>query len=97
MQVVAQHPLGLQSLWDARLQDGNSFDGEAAERLFTTWKIRTEGQTQRVIDYIWCVPGSTGCQSHMKNVFNKPKPICAQFTLLSGNRSFKAQLSSAGG
>ena len=62
MQVVAQHPLGLQSLWDARLQDGNPSDGEAAECLFTTWKIRTEGQTQRVIDYIWCVAALMKCR-----------------------------------
>ena len=55
MQVVAQHPLGLQSLWDARLHNGRSVGGEVEERLFTTWKIRTEGQTQRVIDYVWCV------------------------------------------
>ena len=55
MQVVARHPLGLRSLWDERIADGNSPEGETAEQLFTTWKIRTDGQAQRVIDYIWCV------------------------------------------
>ena len=55
VQVVAQHPLGLRSLWDERIADANPLGGEVEEQLFTTWKIRTDGQAQRVIDYIWCV------------------------------------------
>ncbi len=58
-QVVARHPLGLRSLWDERIADGDPSGGEAGEQLFTTWKIRTDGQAQRVIDYIWCVKSST--------------------------------------
>ena len=59
MQVVARHPLKLRSLWDERPADGRSPDGEADEQLFTTWKIRTDGQSQRVIDYIWYVIDTT--------------------------------------
>ena len=55
VQVVARHPLGLRSLWDERIADGLAPDGVTGEQLFTTWKIRTDGQSQRVIDYIWCV------------------------------------------
>ena len=54
MQVVARHALELRSLWDERIADRPSLDGKADEQLFTTWKIRTDGQSRRVIDYIWC-------------------------------------------
>lgn len=43
------HALGLRSLWDARLAE----PGEE-ESLLTTWKFRANGESQRVIDYIWC-------------------------------------------
>lgn len=47
MQLLARHPLGLKSLWDCPPTRDESL-------LFSTWKVRPEGEVQRVIDYIWC-------------------------------------------
>jgi hypothetical protein len=49
LQALRAHALGLRSVWDARLAQ----PGEE-EALLTTWKFRADGETQRVIDYIWC-------------------------------------------
>ena len=48
------HALGLRSLWDARLAE----PGEE-EALLTTWKFRANGESQRVIDYVWCALART--------------------------------------
>ncbi len=64
VQVVARHPLGLRSLWDERIADGNAPAEETEEQLFTTWKIRTDGQAQRVIDYIWYVTDTINPRTH---------------------------------
>lgn len=47
-QALRGHTLGLRSLWDARLEVP-----ALEEALLTTWKFRAEGESRRIIDYIW--------------------------------------------
>jgi endonuclease/exonuclease/phosphatase family metal-dependent hydrolase len=68
-QAVAQHPLGLTSLWDVPLAGplagppaaagaAAAPAAQAAGDEFTTWKIRSGSagavECKRTIDYIWC-------------------------------------------
>lgn len=50
LQELRHHPLGLRCLWDQQPKESNK------EQLVTTWKFRAEGESRRVIDFIWCVP-----------------------------------------
>ena len=68
-QVVARHPLGLRSLWDARIAEGDPPGDGTEEQLFTTWKIRPDGQARRVIDYIWCVQVPNSPHMHAPPTF----------------------------
>ena len=55
MQVVRDHQLGLQCIWDDASPVQNSSNGASSpeQEPFTTWKFRSEGVSKRTIDYIW--------------------------------------------
>lgn len=56
MQVVRDHQLGLQSTWDEASQNDAFSNGASSpeQEPFTTWKFRSDGQSKRAIDFIWC-------------------------------------------
>ena len=55
LQVVRDHPLGLQCIWDAQRPDSPSSNGASCpeEEPFTTWKFRSDGASKRTVDFIW--------------------------------------------
>ena len=56
LQVVRDHPLGLQCIWDAQRPDSAATNGGSCpegEPFFTTWKFRSDGASKRTIDFIW--------------------------------------------
>ncbi len=63
MQVVRDHQLGLQCIWDAESPRNNSCNGAACpeQEPFTTWKFRSDGASKRIIDFIWWALSCTQC------------------------------------
>ena len=59
MQVVRDHKLGLQCIWDdaSRVQNSSNGASSPEQEPFTTWKFRSEGVSKRTVDYIWWALG----------------------------------------
>lgn len=54
MQLIAEHPLHLKSCWDT--YPGISHEAvQDVQQPFSTWKFRSDGESKRIIDYIWYV------------------------------------------
>ena len=55
MQVVREHELGLQCIWDETGPAPPSSYGASCpeQEPFTTWKFRSDGVSKRTIDFIW--------------------------------------------
>ncbi len=56
LQVVRDHHLGLECIWDAHPPNSAASNGASCpeKEPFTTWKFRSDGASKRTIDFIWC-------------------------------------------
>ncbi|CAL5221334.1 g3509 [Coccomyxa viridis] len=54
-QVVRDHHLGLECIWDAHPPNSAASNGASCpeKEPFTTWKFRSDGASKRTIDFIW--------------------------------------------
>jgi len=55
MQLVARDPLQLRSSWDSYPNAAHGSGGMQDQQPFSTWKFRSDGESKRIIDYIWYV------------------------------------------
>lgn len=55
MQLIARDPLQLRSSWDSYCDAVHRSGGMQNQQPFSTWKFRSDGESKRIIDYIWCV------------------------------------------
>ncbi|DBA92988.1 TPA: hypothetical protein ACH3X2_003330 [Trebouxia sp. C0005] len=52
-QLIAQDPLQLRSSWDSYHNAVHRSGGVQDQQPFSTWKFRSDGESKRIIDYIW--------------------------------------------
>jgi len=55
MQLIARDPLQLRSSWDSYPNAVHGSSGMQDQQPFSTWKFRSDGESKRIIDYIWYV------------------------------------------
>lgn len=53
VQLIARHPLRLKSSWDTYPGMTDQSGGQQTQQPFSTWKFRSDGESKRIIDFIW--------------------------------------------
>ena len=53
VQLIARHPLRLKSSWDTYPGVTDQSGGQQTQQPFSTWKFRSDGESKRIIDFIW--------------------------------------------
>lgn len=89
MQLIARDPLQLRSSWDSYPKAVHMSGGMQDHQPFSTWKFRSDGETKRIIDYIWCVQMTFAVMCSITLLLMSTVCVCCR---MCRNTGFKVEL-----